>query len=185
MAYLGRGNVYNALGSHDLAINDYTRSVSLPGMSTADLANAYYGRGNAHYGRGIARYAAGEYDLAFSDYNRAIALAPNLAVAYLGRGNVYYSTSRYELASRDYSKGSAMGGDVKCTGLVAGPMCLGPLGSGPWASVAEYFAQLLGQAETAMFDPQQIRVLANDLSIGPICNGPLGDAPCALVQHIS
>jgi len=176
VSYVDRGHVYVVLGSYDLAITDYTKAIALPGLSTADLAKAHTGRGRAHYGKG-------EYDLAMSDYNKAIRLAPNVAAPYAGRGNVYYSTGKYELASRDYRKESALDGHLGGTRLAAGPSCMGPLGAGPCAAVAEYLAQLLGQTKPPTFDPQRIQIVGNDASVGPICNGPLGNAPCALVQQ--
>jgi hypothetical protein len=77
----------------------------------------------------------------------------------------------------------ALDGHLGGTRLAAGPSCMGPLGAGPCAAVAEYLAQLLGQTKPPTFDPQRIQIVGNDASVGPICNGPLGNAPCALVQQ--
>jgi len=58
-AYADRGSVYNALGSYDSAITDYTKAIGLPGLGTADLAKVYAGRGDVYY-------STGSYDSAIS-----------------------------------------------------------------------------------------------------------------------
>jgi len=98
-----RGNVYKALGSSDSAINDYTKAIGLPGLGTADLANAYVWRGSAHYTKA-------EYNLAMSDYNKAIRLAPSLAAAYADRGSVYNALGSYDSAITDYTKAIGLPG---------------------------------------------------------------------------
>ena len=70
-----RGLLYNELGEHRLAEEDYGRIIAL------DPANA-----NAHQGRAHARSEMGEYRLAEEDYDAAIRLAPGNAVAHYSRG---------------------------------------------------------------------------------------------------
>ena len=54
--------------------------------------------------RGITYSQKGEYSKAISDYNKAIAIDPNLTVAYLNRGFTYRQLGEYDKAISDYSK---------------------------------------------------------------------------------
>ena len=54
--------------------------------------------------RAIAYSQEGEYSKALSDYNKAIAIDPNLTVAYLNRGVTYRQLGEYDKAISDYSK---------------------------------------------------------------------------------
>ncbi len=57
-----------------------------------------------HLGRGRACLDKGKYDDAIEDYDKAIALAPNDAIAYALRGGAYKHKGDKEQAIVDYRK---------------------------------------------------------------------------------
>ena len=57
-----------------------------------------------HLGRGRACLNKGKYDDAIEDYDKAIALAPNDAIAYYNRGVAYYEKGDKEQAIADFRK---------------------------------------------------------------------------------
>ena len=57
-----------------------------------------------HLGRGRACLDKGKYDDAIEDYDKAIALAPNDAIAYYNRGVAYYEKGDKEQAIADFRK---------------------------------------------------------------------------------
>ncbi len=63
---------------------------------------------NGLFNRGHSYEAIGQFDQAVSDYNRAIALKPNLAMAYEARGNSYYKMRQFDWAITDYSRAIAL-----------------------------------------------------------------------------
>lgn len=63
---------------------------------------------NGLFNRGHSYEAAGDYQRAVSDYNRAIALKPDMAMAYEARGNSYYKLRQYDWAITDYSRAIAL-----------------------------------------------------------------------------
>jgi len=63
---------------------------------------------NGLFNRGHSFEANGQYDQAVSDYNRAIALKPDLAMAYEARGNSYYKLRQYDWAITDYTRAIAL-----------------------------------------------------------------------------
>ena len=77
-AYSNRGVIYDDLGQHLQAIEDYDDAIRLnPGY-----ANAYYNRGNAYAD-------LGQHLQAIEDYDDAIRLNPELVLAYINRGNAH------------------------------------------------------------------------------------------------
>lgn len=63
---------------------------------------------NGLFNRGHSYEAIGEFQQAVSDYNRAIALRPDLAMAYEARGNSYYKLRQYDWAIADYTRAIAL-----------------------------------------------------------------------------
>jgi serine/threonine protein kinase len=53
--------------------------------------------------RGVTYHSLQRYDEALADYNRAIQLAPTLALAYVNRGATYHELRYYEKALADHS----------------------------------------------------------------------------------
>jgi esterase/lipase superfamily enzyme len=64
-----------------------------------------------------------------------------------------------------------------------GPICMGPMGPGPCATIQKYLLEQQNSQVNLQFKPQQLQVIANDPTQGPICNGPLGPGPCAAIQQ--
>jgi len=61
-----------------------------------------------HLDHGRACLDKGKYDDAIADYDKAIALDPNVALAYTNRGSAYYRKGEYERAIADHSKAIAI-----------------------------------------------------------------------------
>jgi tetratricopeptide (TPR) repeat protein len=61
-----------------------------------------------HLDHGRACLDTGKYDDAIADYTKAIALDPNVALAYTNRGLAYYRKGEYERAIADHSKAIAI-----------------------------------------------------------------------------
>ena len=74
-ALFNRGFAYDKLGSFDLAIKDYTKSIEI------DSSNAY-----AYYNRAISYDKKGEIEKTIEDFSKAIKLIPTKADFYLNRG---------------------------------------------------------------------------------------------------
>ncbi len=84
-------------GNLDLAISSLTRCINEGNLTIANMARAYYDRGNAYERRG-------QYDLAIKDYDEVIYLDPEYAAAYLNRGNAYQGKGGYDQAIQDYDE---------------------------------------------------------------------------------
>jgi tetratricopeptide (TPR) repeat protein/predicted small secreted protein len=93
MAYVERGDAYNAKGDYDRAIADYSRAI---GLDPEDAA--------AYNDRGLAYVYKGDYDQAIADFSRAIGLDPEYAAAYNNRGLAYYHKEDYDQAIADFSR---------------------------------------------------------------------------------
>jgi tetratricopeptide (TPR) repeat protein len=92
VAYYHRGIAYFDLKLPDLAIQDYTRAISLK----PDYDEAYSNRGTAYREKG-------ELDLAIEDYTRAISLTPHFKI-YANRGDVFLSKGVWGNANEDFLK---------------------------------------------------------------------------------
>lgn len=92
-AYNNRGNLYNAKGFYDEAIDDFTKAITL----NTDYDQAYYGRGYTYNCQGFK-------DKAIADYTKAIQCNPSYIAAYNNRGIVYYDQKLYNKAIEDYTK---------------------------------------------------------------------------------
>ena len=86
LAYLDRGDIPNAIGDLDKAVN-----------LAPDFAPAYQNRGNAWYGRG-------NFGRAISDYDMAIKLDPSAASAYANRATVRRDVGYTDGAMEDYAR---------------------------------------------------------------------------------
>ena len=64
-AYIDRGTAYQAKGSNDQAVADFTKAIEI-----APRAEAYRDRGNAFQ-------AEGDLDRAIADFDKAIEMNPN------------------------------------------------------------------------------------------------------------
>jgi tetratricopeptide (TPR) repeat protein len=84
-------------GNLDLAIASLTRCINEGKLTIANLAAAYYNRGNAYEHRS-------QYDQAIKDYEEVIYLDPNNVPAHLNRGNSHQGKGDYDLAIRDYDE---------------------------------------------------------------------------------
>ncbi len=84
-------------GDLDLVITSFTRCIKEGNLTIANMASAYYNRGNAYEQRG-------QYDLAIKDYDEVIYLDPGYAAAYLNRGNAYQGKGDYDQAIQDYDE---------------------------------------------------------------------------------
>ncbi len=92
LMYNNRGNVYTALGKHDLALREFHRALNID----PHYADAFNNRGTVHAQRR-------QYELALKDYNKALELRPDHLLAYLNRGLTYYNLKQYDQALHDLS----------------------------------------------------------------------------------
>ena len=93
LAFLLRGNSWDAKGQYDKAIEDYTKAIEL----NPEYANAFNNRG-------VSWKNKGEYDKAIEDYTKAIELNTGFSLAYRNMGDVFYIQGNYEKAIADYNK---------------------------------------------------------------------------------
>ncbi len=78
MAYSNRGSVYDDLGQHQRAIEDYDEAIRLDPQDAA-----------AYNNRGLAYVDLGQFQKATIDLDEAIRLDPQLAMAYNNRSLAY------------------------------------------------------------------------------------------------
>ena len=132
VAYVARGNAYEALGNYAQAINDYGKALKIsPGIASAynnrgvayaalgdqEQAIKDYDRateidpryGSAFANRGMAYAVMGYHEKAIEDYNRAIEINPRLAAAYLGRAASYHRLNDEKRAYEDLKNAAALG----------------------------------------------------------------------------
>ncbi len=84
-------------GDLDLVITSFTRCINEGNLTMANMASAYYNRGNAYEQRG-------RYDQAIRDYDEVIYLDPGYAAAYLNRANAHQGKGDYDQAIQDYDE---------------------------------------------------------------------------------
>ena len=126
-AYFRRGNEFSNLGEYQLAIQDFTQSISLDESSSM----AYNNRGTAHlcigdfesavrdlcdairldpeyreayHNRGLAYSELGRVDDAVADLTRAIELDPGFWSAYRHRGILYWLKGDERASFEDYKR---------------------------------------------------------------------------------
>jgi tetratricopeptide (TPR) repeat protein len=93
VVHLQRGSMYRRLGKFDLALADFTMSISYDPKS----ADAYTGRGNAY--RGLHKF-----DESIADHSEAIKLDPKNPSAYNNRGNAWRDKDDNQQAIADYGR---------------------------------------------------------------------------------
>ena len=87
--YFDRGVGYSLMDKYDLAIDDYTKTIT--------LLPRYY---KAYYNRGIMYSMLNQIDLAIADFKKVIEFRPDFFLAYNELGRVYLENGKYE-ESRD------------------------------------------------------------------------------------
>ena len=93
LAYNSRGGAYADMGQHQLAIEDYSKAIS--------MKPSYAG---ALYNRGTSYSKTGQYLLAIEDFNKTVMVNPYYTEAYNNRGIAYAQLGQYQLAIYDFSK---------------------------------------------------------------------------------
>ena len=120
IVYCKRGEIYLLQKQFDLAIADFSKSISLD----SKYAEAYEKRGLTYlvkggntqaeqdftrardefYERGQSLYGQKQYYLSVEIFSKALNLDPNYAWAYISRGASYHNVKEYEKAIADYNK---------------------------------------------------------------------------------
>ena len=90
--YYWRATIRSFLGSHQLALEDYNKSVELNSENPTTYVM-----------RGICKYNLSDYDGALADYNRAIELDPKNVSAYNMRAGLKLQIGDYEGADIDFT----------------------------------------------------------------------------------
>ncbi len=130
LIYNARGISYFNNRQFDLAIADYSKTISLK----PDFSEAHYNRAlafeqkqeydqaffnfkeainlnpefsKAYVGRGFLFEKLGQNEQALAEYNKALALDENFVEAYTKRGTFYWKTKQYDLALKDYDSAIA------------------------------------------------------------------------------
>jgi len=88
-----RGLLLYQQGLYSMAIDDFTRAMTINPIQSAALVN----RGNVYR-------KTGQYALALADVNNAINLNPNDYRIYINRGNIYAKMKMYDKALEDFRK---------------------------------------------------------------------------------
>jgi tetratricopeptide (TPR) repeat protein len=110
-AYYKRGSIYQAQKDDEAAIKDYNRYLELvPDAPEKEQLEEYIATTGTpvpstaedYYTRGIQRLDEGEYELALEDLNQALALDPDLEIAYYARGKVHRLLDHAEAATSDF-----------------------------------------------------------------------------------
>lgn len=91
--YSERGRAHSRNGELDLAIQDFTKALSID----PDDRSSYLGRGQAHLKKA-------NFELSIQDLTKFISFNPSYAYGYLDRGRAYYELGRFELAIQDFTK---------------------------------------------------------------------------------
>jgi tetratricopeptide (TPR) repeat protein len=109
-AYGLRGDIYENLGQHQSAIEDYNKAISLKPFAAI------------YYQRGIVYSRLDQHQRAIEDFNEAIRLKPNYAGAYQSRGVMYTVLLQYQRAIEDYNEAISLEPDnvesYNCRGYV-------------------------------------------------------------------
>ena len=93
IAYANRCYAYDALGMHEPAVIDCTKSLDLVPDDTEVINN-----------RGVAYLNSSLLDEAMGDFDRAIELRPDYAQAYANRGRLWLDKEDFERAMEDLDK---------------------------------------------------------------------------------
>jgi Tol biopolymer transport system component/regulator of sirC expression with transglutaminase-like and TPR domain len=113
-AYYKRGAIYQAQKDDKAAIKDYNRYLELvPDALEKEQLEEYIATTTGtpvpstaedYYTRGIQRLDAEEYELVLEDLNQALALEPDLVIAYYARGKVHRLLDHAEAATSDFRR---------------------------------------------------------------------------------
>jgi tetratricopeptide (TPR) repeat protein len=130
-AYESRATAYSFIGKHELALEDYNKSVNLKPTSKLFIKRAETYSNLGRYEKAVEDYTSvislepdnayqhyrmrgetyielGEHQRALDDFTRCFSLKPKTASVdyelYLARGRVYSKTEQYERAIEDYNK---------------------------------------------------------------------------------
>lgn len=93
LAYHYRGELFDAYGQWDRAIDDFTHAITL---------DPVYIEAYARRGRVFAK--TGWYDSAIEDFTSVIMLNPDYAEIYMYRGTAFGETGRYDRAISDFTR---------------------------------------------------------------------------------
>ena len=93
LVYNHRGMAYFALGSHQRALNDFTRAIKHDNNNDRGYAN-----------RGLCHRVLKKFDRALADFGHAININPNRPDNYFGRAQAHYDMQEYTLALSDCKK---------------------------------------------------------------------------------
>src|SRR5262245_54272315 len=96
LALEARGNVYDGLGDHEKAIQDYNEAFQTNPSSATLL-----------YNRALALAGKGDVERALEDYNTAISNNPQMAEAFNGRGTAFVRRGDYDRALADFDQAIA------------------------------------------------------------------------------
>ena len=107
-AYYNRGLAYGEKGFFDLAVEDFSRAITISPKFNM-----------AYNNRGVAYFFKKEYSKALEDFNKAVFLDRNNAEAYINRGYVYLKTGNMSLALLDLKTGCDLGKKEGCKALQA------------------------------------------------------------------
>lgn len=88
-----RGHAYGAVGSLDLAANDYNKAIALAPNQPGGYA-----------GRALIAFAAGQAEAALGDLDRAIQLSPSDPTLYISRSAVYMAIGEPTKAVSDLDR---------------------------------------------------------------------------------
>jgi tetratricopeptide (TPR) repeat protein len=92
-AYICRGAAIGQMGNELLAIEDFSRAITI----TPQYALPYYNRA-------FAKQMLGQYGSAIEDYSRAIELRPDHASSYVWRGLCFKKCNDLIAARRDFAE---------------------------------------------------------------------------------
>lgn len=91
--YLGRGIVYNKIGSHELALDDFNSALNEKGS----LPEIYFQRG-------LAYQKLSDFCKALSDFDKAISRSKNVFKYYFERGRINSLIQKYSEAILDFTR---------------------------------------------------------------------------------
>jgi len=118
VAYHDRGETYLRKHLYDMAIADFSRSLTEATSAheiSLELGNQWPGPffkkifSYNYNNRGAAYYKKGQADLAKEDFDKAIAIDPDDTAAYFNRGKIYLNEKAYDKAIANYSKAIDLG----------------------------------------------------------------------------
>lgn len=101
VGYINRGQVYFEEGKYDLALADYSNSISLNPSFPGGYAN-----------RGLVYALQGKNGQALQDFDKAITIDPLMALVFYNRSIVHEKTNNFPAALSDALRAKELGVDV-------------------------------------------------------------------------